>query len=140
MNNDTLLLHTTTIVTASIAANIVPPEGVPGLIQSTYDALSTAGDVKVQEPEALTYEPAVSVRSSVKKDSITCLACGTTHKMLKRHLMSAHGLTPEEYRERYGLKADYPMVSPEYAEVRRELALKIGLGRGEHARGRTPRK
>src|SRR5690606_14830985 len=74
-------------------------------------------------------EPAVPVRRSVKRDFIVCLECGSQHKMLRRHLRREHGLTPEEYRDRWSLKADYPMVAPSYAEKRSELAKRIGLGR-----------
>jgi predicted transcriptional regulator len=73
--------------------------------------------------------PAVSVRRSIGIDHLVCLACGKKQRMLKRHLARAHGLTPNAYREMFGLKPDYPMVAPAYAEARRELALKIGLGR-----------
>ena len=74
-------------------------------------------------------EPAVSIRSSVKRDHVVCLEDGKKMKMLKRHLMTDHGLTPDEYRARWGLASDYPMVAPDYAEKRRDLAKKIGLGR-----------
>jgi predicted transcriptional regulator len=69
------------------------------------------------------------VRASVKRDHLVCLEDGKKMKMLKRHLMTEHGMTPDEYRQRWGLGADYPMVAPEYAETRRDLAVKIGLGR-----------
>ncbi|MEY2926485.1 MAG: hypothetical protein RL367_962, partial [Pseudomonadota bacterium] len=74
-------------------------------------------------------EPAVSVRSSVKPDYIVCLECGKKSKMLKRHLMTGHGLDTDQYKSRWGLSSDYPLVAPNYAIVRRELAIKIGLGR-----------
>ncbi|MGZ3270704.1 MAG: MucR family transcriptional regulator, partial [Croceibacterium sp.] len=74
-------------------------------------------------------DPAVSIRSSVKRDHVVCLEDGKKMKMLKRHLMTDHGLTPDEYRARWGLASDYPMVAPDYADKRRDLAKKIGLGR-----------
>jgi predicted transcriptional regulator len=82
-------------------------------------------------------DPAVAIRSSIKRDHIVCLEDGKKMKMLKRHLMTDHGLTPDEYRARWGLASDYPMVAPDYADKRRDLAKKIGLGRkpGQH-RGR----
>jgi predicted transcriptional regulator len=84
-------------------------------------------------------EPAVSIRSSVKPDHIVCLEDGKKLKMLKRHLMTHYNLTPDQYRQRWGLAADYPMVAPNYAEKRRDLAKKIGLGRKPGPRrGRKP--
>jgi predicted transcriptional regulator len=73
-------------------------------------------------------EPAVPVRRSIGSDHLVCLVCGKKHKLLKRHLALEHGLTPNEYRDTFGLKPDYPMTAPSYAEQRRGLALKIGLG------------
>ena len=97
------------------------------MITNVYQALSGLGETAA--PVEVKPEPAVSIRSSVKKDKIICLECGKDMKMLKRHLMTDHGLTPDEYRARFGLNSDYPMVAPDYAETRRELAKKIGLGR-----------
>ena len=84
-----------------------------------------------QAPEPLEEKliPAVSIRASVKPDAVTCLDCGAKMKMLKRHLGTEHGMTPAEYRTRWNLPADYPMVAPEYAAKRKELAVRIGLGR-----------
>ncbi|MXO59355.1 transcriptional regulator [Altererythrobacter salegens] len=97
------------------------------LIQNVFSTLSgLGGETSTAEVQP---EPAVSVRASVKKDHIVCLEDGKKMKMLKRHLMTDHGLTPDEYRARWGLAADYPMVAPDYADKRRELAKKIGLGR-----------
>jgi predicted transcriptional regulator len=99
---------------------------LPELIQSVFDKLvALASD----EPAPSELTPAVPVKKSVTDDYIVCLEDGEKLKMLKRHLMTAYGMTPEEYRARWGLKADYPMVAPNYAKKRQELAKKIGLGR-----------
>lgn len=100
---------------------------VPTLISSVYSALSGLGGTDTAE-EARP-EPAVSVRASVKKDHVICLDCGKKMKMLKRHLSTEHNMTPEEYRQHWDLPSDYPMVAPEYAETRRVMAKKAGLGR-----------
>ena len=95
------------------------------LIQNVHAALAGLGREKVEE----TLEPAVPIRSSVKRDYIVCLEDGKKMKMLKRHLRNAYDMSPEEYRAKWSLPADYPMVAPAYAERRRELAKKIGLGK-----------
>jgi predicted transcriptional regulator len=118
---------TAEIACAYLAHNKIDPDQVPGLIASTYAALSGLGTPKEVAP-ALP-EPAVSIRASIKPDYIVCLEDGKKLKMLKRHLMNAYSMTPEQYRARWGLPADYPMVAPNYAEKRRELAKAIGLGR-----------
>ncbi|MCB2088621.1 MAG: MucR family transcriptional regulator [Sphingomonadaceae bacterium] len=124
---ETLITLTSDIVAAHVSNNNVAVEDVPSLITNVYQALSGLGETAA--PVEVKPEPAVSIRSSVKKDKIICLECGKDMKMLKRHLMTDHGLTPDEYRARFGLNSDYPMVAPDYAETRRELAKKIGLGR-----------
>ena len=124
--NEMLITLTSDIVTAHVANNNVEVADLPSLIQNVYGALAGLGS-QAKEEEAP--EPAVSVRSSIKPDHIVCLECGKKMKMLKRHLMTDHGLTIDDYRARFGLAADYPMVAPNYAEKRRELAKKIGLGR-----------
>lgn len=124
--NEMLITLTADIVTAHVANNNVDVADVPPLIQNVYGALAGLGSAPIVE---LRREPAVSVRSSIKNDHLVCLECGKKMKMLKRHIMTDHGLTPDEYRARYGLASDYPLVAPDYAEKRRELAKKIGLGR-----------
>ena len=124
--NETLITLTADIVSAHVSNNSVAVNDLPQLIQNVHGALSGLG-VRVQEPEAKP-EPAVSVRSSVKPDYIVCLEDGKKLKMLKRHLMTHYQMTPDEYRANWGLAADYPMVAPNYAEQRRTLAKKIGLG------------
>ena len=125
--DETLITLTSDIVAAHVSNNSVSADEVAALITNVYSALSGLGEASA--PEEPAPEPAVSVRSSVKKDHIVCLDCGKKMKMLRRHLSSEHDTTPQEYRDKWGLGADYPMVAPDYAETRRELAVKIGLGR-----------
>jgi predicted transcriptional regulator len=127
MTHENLISDTVAIVTAYTAGNRIEPAGVPDLITSTYAALSALGTPEEVAP-ALP-EPAVSIRASIKPDYIVCLEDGKKLKMLKRYLMTNYSMTPEQYRARWGLPADYPMVAPNYAEKRRELAKAIGLGR-----------
>lgn len=124
---ETLITLTSDIVAAHVSNNNVDVSQVPELITNVYGALSGLGHDEEEEEAAP--EPAVSIRSSVKKDHIVCLECGKKMKMLKRHLSTEHDLSPEEYRARYNLSSDYPLVAPDYAEKRRDLAKKIGLGR-----------
>lgn len=123
--NEDLLAFTTEIVSAHISNNEVPAADLPKLIQEVYRALA---GVTVPEPEAEQLQPAVPVKKSVFPDYIVCLEDGKKLKMLKRHLKTAYNMTPEEYRTRWNLPADYPMVAPNYAERRSGLAKKIGLG------------
>ena len=124
--SETLITLTSDIVAAHVSNNSVSVDDVPALIQNIYGALAGLG---VTPPVEAKPEPAVSIRASVKNDHIVCLEDGKKMKMLKRHLMTDHGLTPAEYRTRWNLPADYPMVAPDYAEKRRTLAKEIGLGR-----------
>jgi predicted transcriptional regulator len=107
-------------------------EDIPAFLRSMHDAVVSLGEAPVEQPlveSAPKHEPAITVRKSLSSpDHIISLIDGKPYKTLRRHL-SGHGMTPEQYRERYGLKADYPMVAPAYAETRRALAKKIGLGR-----------
>jgi predicted transcriptional regulator len=134
-----LLALTADIVAAHFANNTVAPSEVPAVIQSVYATLAGLGS-PVVAPVAK-QEPAVSVRASIKPDYIVCLEDGKKLKMLRRHLMTRYGMTPDDYRAKWGLPADYPMVAPNYAEQRRTLAKSIGLGtkRTGKPRGR-PRK
>ena len=124
---ETLITLTSDIVAAHVSNNDVSVEDVPSLITNVYDALQGLGEEA--EPEEVPPEPAVSIRASIKPDYIVCLEDGKKLKMLKRYLRTNYDMTPEEYRARWGLPADYPMVAPNYAEKRRVLAKKIGLGR-----------
>jgi predicted transcriptional regulator len=128
-NDATELLITLTadIVAAHVSNNSVAVSDVSTLIGNVHAALAgLSGTVAL--PETV-LEPAVPVRNSVKRDYIVCLDDGKKLKMLKRHLMTHYGMTPDDYRAKWGLPADYPMVAPAYAEQRRELAKAIGLGR-----------
>lgn len=130
-HNENLISLTTDIVAAHVSNNKVEIADMARLIGSVHAALAGVGAEKPAEAPQLI--PAVSIRSSVKPDHIVCLEDGRKLKMLRRHLMTAFGLSPDEYRAKWGLPADYPMVAPAYAERRRELAKEIGLGR-------TPKK
>lgn len=127
MEKETFLTLTADIVSAHVSNNTVGAQELPALINAVFTALSSAGETEAAPAETL--QPAVSIRSSVKPESITCLDCGFKGKMLKRHLGTEHGMTPQEYKERWSLPADYPLVAPAYAERRRALAVTIGLGR-----------
>ncbi len=122
-----VLQLTADIVASHVANNSVPVAEMPQLIQQVYDSLSRLGGGEFRE-EGDRPEPAVSIRKSITPEYIICLEDGKKLKMLKRHLKTAYDMTPEQYRERWGLPADYPMVAPNYAAQRRELAKKIGLG------------
>lgn len=123
---DTLLTLTADIVAAHVSNNSVAVNDLPNLIQNVHAALTgIAGNATAPEPKP---EPKVSVRSSVKPDYIVCLEDGKKLKMLKRHLMTHYNMTPDQYRQKWGLATDYPMVAPNYAEQRRSLAKSIGLG------------
>ncbi len=112
------------IVIAYLSNSTLPTSELPGLIRSVHNALSHIGERPVQSRE-----PAVPIRKSVQPDYIVCLEDGKKLKMLKRHLRTAFKLSPQEYRKKWGLPEDYPMVAPKYAKQRSELAKKIGLGR-----------
>jgi predicted transcriptional regulator len=127
LDAETLITLTSDIVAAHVSNNNVRTEDVAPLITLVHQALSGLGGCESSEQPRP--DPAVSIRSSVKKDHLVCLEDGKKMKMLKRHLMTEHGMTPDEYRQRWGLGSDYPMVASDYAETRRELAKKIGLGR-----------
>lgn len=121
-----LVTLTADIVAAHVSNNSVAVSDLPVLIQNVHGALTGLGR-PAAAPE-VKQEPAVSIRSSVKPDFIVCLEDGKKLKMLKRHLMTHYQMTPEQYRAKWNLPADYPMVAPNYAEQRRTLAKKIGLG------------
>ena len=125
---DLLVELTAEIVAAYVSNHVVPVAELATLIGDVHAALNNTNSpapvpVAVEKPK-----PAVSVRKSVQDDQITCLECGGTFKSLKRHLMTHHTLSPEDYREKWDLPADYPMVAPAYAEARSRLAKEMGLG------------
>ena len=119
---------TVDVVSAYVGGNPVPAADLPKLIADVHEALfrlnGAAATVVAEKPD-----PAVNPKRSVKPDHIVCLECGQKFKSLKRHINSHHGLTPEEYKAKWNLSADYPMVAPEYAEARSKLAKAMGLGR-----------
>ncbi|MGN5374727.1 MucR family transcriptional regulator [Sphingomonas hankookensis] len=124
--DDALIALTADIVAAHVGNNTIELRDIPALIHSVHGALATLGTPP--ETPAARPEPAVAIRASVKPDYIVCLEDGRKLKMLKRHLMTHYNLTPEQYRTKWNLPADYPMVAPNYAEQRRTLAKQIGLG------------
>ena len=124
---ETFITLTADIVAAHVSNNSVAVSDIPHLIKNVHGALVSLGGPVV--PPVVKLEPAVSIRASIKPDYIVCLDDGKKLKMLKRHLMTHYGMTPDDYRAKWGLAADYPMVAPNYAEQRRMLAMKIGLGK-----------
>lgn len=131
-DHQNLLALTTEIVAAHLGNSQVPSEEIPAVIQKIYQTLAGL-DGSGKEAAADRPHPAVPVKKSVNPEYIVCLEDGKKLKMLKRHLKSAYGMTPEQYRERWGLPADYPMVAPNYARQRSRLAKEIGLGTGGRA-------
>ncbi|MDA0261898.1 MAG: MucR family transcriptional regulator [Proteobacteria bacterium] len=130
-----LLALTTNIVASHVSNNALAATDLPQLIQQVYAALSSAssGGANSSAPWP---QPAVAIKKSVTPDFIICLEDGKKLKMLKRHLKTRYNMTPDEYRERWGLGPDYPMVAPNYAAQRSTLAKKIGLGTKRRARRR----
>lgn len=126
MKQEELLALTADIVSSHLSNNSVPVSELPKLIEDVYNSLKGVGEQTATEERP---QPAVPVRKSVTPDYIICLEDGKQLKMLKRYIKTRYNMTPEEYRERWNLPADYPMVAPNYAEQRRKLAKQIGLGR-----------
>ena len=125
----------TDIVSAYVGHNSMAPGDVPGLIRKVFDALRLASGA-APAPEPVRGEPAVPIKKSLTPDYLICLEDGKKFKSLKRHLRAHYDLSPEEYREKWNLPADYPMVAPNYAQARSRLAKKMGLGQ----QGRKPRR
>ena len=128
-----ILALTAQIVSAHVGANSVSADLLPDLIRDVHRAVSGLGTTA--PPPAERPQPAVPIKKSVFPDYIVCLEDGKKLKMLKRHLMSAYNMTPDQYRERWSLGPDYPMVAPNYAQHRSTLAKKIGLGTGGRSAG-----
>jgi len=125
-NDEMLITLTADIVAAHVSNNSVAVNDLPQLIANVHGALTTLGSgAAALEVRA---EPKVPIRSSIKPDYLVCLEDGKRLKMLKRHLMTHYQMTPDQYRQKWGLNSDYPMVAPNYAEQRRALAKSIGLG------------
>ena len=116
------------IVSAFVSNNSLPVSELPALIGAVHDALTKAGDGSAEQAVEAPKAPAVSVKKSVQPDYIVCLEDGKRFKSLKRHLRTVYDLTPDQYRAKWGLPADYPMVAPNYAAARSELAKQLGLG------------
>jgi MucR family transcriptional regulator, transcriptional regulator of exopolysaccharide biosynthesis len=126
---------TAEIVSAYVSNNPVPAADMPGLINQVHSALTrVSGGQADVAPEPL--KPAVSVKKSITPDYIVCLEDGKKFKSLKRHLRTQYNMTPEQYRDKWGLPPDYPMVAPNYAAARSQLAKQMGLGQQRRRRGR----
>ena len=140
LDRSELLNLTSEIVSAHVSNNAVAGIDLPDLISNVYETLGGLAAPADPEPEPPT--PAVSIKKSVTDDHLICLEDGKKLKMLKRHLSTKYEMTPDDYRAKWGLPADYPMVAPAYARKRQELAKKIGLGRKQGAtkKGRAPAK
>jgi predicted transcriptional regulator len=128
-----LLQMATTIVAAHVSKSSVPAADIPRLLGDIYQALNGLAGGKATVTQAR-HDPAVPIKKSVTPDYIICLECGRKQKMLKRHIRTTYGLSPEQYREKWGLPPEYPMVSPNYAKKRSSLARQIGLGTGGRRR------
>lgn len=135
LRSDDILKLATEIVAAYVSNNPIPVSEVPAMIKSVHSTLGGLGGGLTGEIQ-LSQKPAIPVKRSVNPDFIVCLEDGKKLKMLKRYLRSNYGMTPEEYRSKWGLPADYPMVAPNYAAQRSEFAKKIGLGRTASSSGR----
>lgn len=132
-NNEMLIELTADVVAAYVSNNPVPAGDLPNLISEIHAALGRVGATG-ETPAADKQKPAVNPKRSVHDDYIVCLEDGKRFKSLKRHLMTHYGLTPDQYREKWGLDASYPMVAPTYAAARSQLAKKMGLGRKRKSR------
>lgn len=128
MDNKQLVTLTADIVSAHVSSNKVNADQIANLVQQVHEALAGLGKDEDEElPVAKV--PVVSIRASIKPDRIVCMECGRESKTLKRHLQTAHGMTPADYRRDYGLPNTYPMTAPEYSKRRKEMAKTFGLGR-----------
>jgi predicted transcriptional regulator len=136
--SDTIRQLAAQIVAGYVRGNKIPYQDIATVLDTAYQSLSTLG--RPEEPQKPVAEPvpAVPIRKSVTPDYIVCLEDGRRLKMLKRHLRSEYDMSPDQYRNKWGLPPDYPMVSPNYAKTRSDLAKEIGLGRGEHRRSPEP--
>ena len=135
-DHSSFVAMTAEITSAYVANNAVATADLPRVIQTIAENLRMLGQEKVEEEKP---EPAVQIKKSITPDYIICLEDGKKLKMLKRHLKTRYNMTPDEYRQRWGLKDDYPMVAPSYAATRSELAKKIGLGKPKPVKKKTTR-
>lgn len=138
LDRSELLALTSEIVSSHVSNNAVNQQDLTSMIETVFATLEGLCAPKEEPQEEL--KPAVSIRKSVTDEHIICLEDGKKLKMMKRHLATSYNLTPEEYRARWGLAADYPMVAPAYARKRQELAKKIGLGRKPKTKAATKKK
>jgi predicted transcriptional regulator len=139
LEQTTLAELTAEIVSAYVSHNQITPSDLGTLVDAVASELRKASTT-IEQPPELKPAPAVPVRRSIRPDHLVCLVCGKPQKTLKRHLGAAHGLTPDEYRERFELKPDYPMIAPNYARQRSELAVQSSLGRTAKKPARRRRK
>lgn len=137
MDRELLVTLAADIVAAQVSNNNVAIGDMAKLVENVHRALTGLGEPQ-QPQEAERKVPVVSIKASVKPDYIVCMECGRKQKTLRRHLQTAHGMTPDQYRQDYGLPASYPLTAPNYSERRREMAKTIGLGRkkGETVKAR----
>lgn len=138
-NRKDILEMAADIVSAYVGSNVIPGQDLPQLISNVYSSLASANGSTV-EPPKVELIPAVPIKKSVMPDYIICLEDGKRFKSLRRHIMSKYGLTPEAYRAKWGLPPDYPMVAPNYAKARSDLAKRSGLGKKSAAKPRIERK
>ncbi|MFP6758401.1 MAG: MucR family transcriptional regulator [Alphaproteobacteria bacterium] len=138
-SNENVLGMAATIVSAYVSHNALPASQIPELIQTVYKSLADTGTAGADAPKE-PLKPPVPIRRSITPDYVICLEDGKKLKMLKRHLRTNYGLSPEEYRAKWGLPSDYPMVAPNYAKQRSEFAKKIGLGRKRTVRSGRKKK
>ncbi len=133
LSRDELRRLATDIVSAYVSYNTLPNSELPALIQTVHAAVANVGQIPKDETVNAVQKPAVPIRRSVHNDYIICLEDGKKLKMLKRYLRTRYDLTPEEYRRKWGLASDYPMVAPSYSSLRSNFAKEIGLGRTRNA-------
>lgn len=129
-----LLELTSTVVAAYLSHNSVPASDVPNVISAVMNAMATVGTEAEAPPPLRQLQPAVPIRKSITPDFIICLEDGRKMKMLKQHLRLVYQMTPDDYRQKWGLPPEYPMVAPSYAKRRSDFARSSGLGRSRHAR------
>lgn len=122
------------IISGYVAANKVDAAALPDLIKTTYAALKSISETGASVPVPEKLPPAVAVKKSITHEFLICLDCGKKQKSLKRHLRTAHDLSPEDYKAKWGLEKNYPMVAPAYAQARSDLAKQMGLGQGGRAK------
>ena len=140
-NNDStesILAMAADIVSAYVSHNALPAAQIPELIQTVYRSLAETGSVEEKSAEKEPRKPPMPIRQTIKPDYLVCLEDGKRLKLLKRHLRTNYDMSPEEYRMKWGLPSDYPMVAPNYARQRSEFAKKIGLGRKRAAPAPEP--